>query len=427
VITRTTKVQLVVFVLLSVVGVTYVGARYAQLDRLVTDDTYTVSADFAESGGVYVGAEVTYRGVPVGRVEALRLSDDGVTVDLGIDDGVTGIPADARAVVANRSAVGEQYVDLQPSSEAGPYLREGSTIARTETATPVAAEQLLVDLDDLVSSVDPRELRTVVAELGAAFEGSGPDIAQIIDTGNAFISDASASVDVTTSLVRNSDVALRGQLASASAIRSFSRDLRLFSTTLVASDPQLRDVLDHGAEAARSVRRVVADNADDLAVLIDNVVTTGEVTAARLDGIEQVLVLYPHVVQGGYTVVSKDPLTGLYDAHFGLVLTQDPPVCHQGYERDRSPDDLSERRLSPQVGCAEPAAESNARGAQNAPAYQSPSDSEVVARYDPKTGEVTPTRSNPDAGVSLNGGQRDLLGDDSWKWLLLGPLGEGAR
>ena len=43
------------------------------------------------------------------------------------------------------------------------------------------------------------------------------------------------------------------------------------------------------------------------------------------------LVVYPYVVEGGYTVVAKDPLTGLYDAHFGLVLTQNPPVCHQGY------------------------------------------------------------------------------------------------
>ena len=45
------------------VGVAFVGARYAQLDRLVTDESYTVVAHFDASGGIFTGAEVTYRGV----------------------------------------------------------------------------------------------------------------------------------------------------------------------------------------------------------------------------------------------------------------------------------------------------------------------------------------------------------------------------
>ncbi len=48
----------------------------------------------------------------------------------------------------------------------------------------------------------------------------------------------------------------------------------------------------------------------------------------HLDGIKQILVIYPYVVEGGFTVVSKSPDTGLYDAHFGLILTTNP-VCHR--------------------------------------------------------------------------------------------------
>ena len=36
-------------------------------------------------------------------------------------------------------------------------------------------------------------------------------------------------------------------------------------------------------------------------------------------GLRQVLVLYPYVIEGGFSVVSKSPETGLYDAHFGLA------------------------------------------------------------------------------------------------------------
>ena len=41
-ITTRTKIQLVIFALITMVGVSFVGARYARLDRLVFDKSYTV-------------------------------------------------------------------------------------------------------------------------------------------------------------------------------------------------------------------------------------------------------------------------------------------------------------------------------------------------------------------------------------------------
>ncbi len=424
-ISRTTKIQLVIFALITLLGVSYVGAKYAQLDRLFSDEAYTVSADLAESGGIFVGAEVTYRGVSVGRVEKLRLSDDGVFADLGITNENDTIPSDVIAVVANRSAIGEQYVDLQPQTEGEPYLHEGSVIGREDTVTPLAATKLLVDLDELVNSVDKDDLRTVIDELGTAFKGAGPDIATIIDTSNSFIETAYAHLDVTKSLIKNGRVALQTQLDSASSIRSFTKDLRLFSDTLADSDEDLRTVIDKGGQAARDVRLLIEDNQVQLAALINNLITTGEISSARVEGIRQILVLYPYVVEGGYTVVAKDPLTGLYDAHFGLVLTENPPVCHQGYNTpQRDPNDTSERPMNEDAHCTEPQAQSNARGAQHAPAYNR---SPVVAKYDPETGRLAPTSVDPSANISSTGGQQQLLGEDSWKWLLLGPLATTHR
>ena len=119
-ITRRTKIQLLVFVPITLLGVSFVGARYAHLDRVFYDDNYTVTAHFPDSGGIFAGGEVTYRGVGVGRVDQLELTDEGVDVVLDIDNAYDEIPADALAVVGNRSAVGEQYVELQPQRTTGP-------------------------------------------------------------------------------------------------------------------------------------------------------------------------------------------------------------------------------------------------------------------------------------------------------------------
>ena len=73
---------------------------------------------------------------------------------------------------------------------------------------------------------------------------------------------------------------------------------------------------------ANQLRTFLEENKVDLGELINNLVTTGEVTGAHINGTEMILVVYPYVVAGGYTVVDKDPKTGLYDAHFGLILTR---------------------------------------------------------------------------------------------------------
>ncbi len=427
-ISKRTKVQLMVFVLITMVGVAYVGARYARLGRLLFDSSYQVVAHFRDSGGIFAGAEVSYRGVTVGRVGSLQLTDKGVDVVLDIDHGTKPIPAKTRAVVADRSAVGEQYVDLEPATDSGPYLRSGSQIPTRMTRTPISSTKLLVDLDSTVNSVHKQSLRTVVASLGQALHGTGPDLGRIIDSSDSFIEAANQNFGTTTALIRDGNTVLQTQIDKTSAIKSFAKNLALFSDTLAASDSDLRRVIDSGSATANQLRTFLQRNKVDLGDLINNAVTTGQITEAHLAGIRQVLVVYPYVVAGGYTVVAKDPKTGLYDAHFGLVLTQNPPVCHHGYESTpvRPPQDRSERPMNTQVHCTEPQSQSDARGAQWAPHAGTPYRPPVVAGYDPRTGKVHYDSSEPGSAVTYTGGAAATFGADSWKWLLLQPLA-GAK
>ena len=119
VITRQTKLQLLAFAAVAVLGMSYLGFKYVGLDRVILGSGYDVAADFKDSGGIFVNAEVTYRGVAVGRVSDMKLIDDGVRVVLTIKPGADPIPADTEAFVATRSAVGEQYVILQPRRRQG--------------------------------------------------------------------------------------------------------------------------------------------------------------------------------------------------------------------------------------------------------------------------------------------------------------------
>lgn len=428
-ITRRTKIQLLVFVVITLVGVSFVGARYARLDRLFYDSSYQVVAHFERSGGIFAGGEVTYRGVKIGRVQEMRLTDEGVDVVLAIENEYDTIPADSVALVGNKSAVGEQYVELQPQSNERPYLGDDSEIVMADTRTPIQTETLLSNLSTTVASVDRKALQTTITELGAAFAGTGEDLQRIIDTGNDFINEANANFDTTTALIRDANTVLNGQIDSESSIRTFARQLSLFSGALADADPEVRRLIDAGSPAAVALRRLIEDNQVELGDLVNNLVTTGEVVVRHLDGIRQLLVIYPYVVEGGFTVVSKSPDTGLYDAHFGLIIT-DQPVCKRGYESTdtRPPQDGSNRPMNERARCEEPPTVSNARGAQNKfDRYRAPADYDapVVASYDPEAGKLTWGAEVPGGLTNPGSVAPPTLGKESWKWLYLQPLTSG--
>ena len=412
-ITRRVRIQLLFFVVITLVGCTYVGARYAQLDKVFIDDSYTVVAHFEDSGGIFAGGEVTYRGVSIGKVDKLELTDAGVDVYLDIENGYDEIPADAKAIVGNRSAVGEQYVELQPQTESKPFLQENDEIAVENTEVPISTNTILTDISNTVQSVDQEALRTTVDELGTAFAGTGEDLQSIIDAGNSFIEAADANFDVTTALIEDSNTVLRGQIASESGLRTFASQLSLFSGTLADSDPALRQVIDSGSFAANQLRTFLEANDVELSELIRDLTTTGNVIVKHLKGIQQVLVLYPYVVEGGFTVVSKSP-NGIYDAHFGLIINSHP-VCTKGYEgtKKRPPGAGANVPMNEDARCTEPAAKTNARGSQHAP-------QRAAATYDQATGTLTWGGDDTLSPASRLAPR--ALGEESWKWLYLQPL-----
>jgi phospholipid/cholesterol/gamma-HCH transport system substrate-binding protein len=438
VITRRTKIQLLAFAIITLLGVTFVGARYAQLDRLIVDQSYTVVAHYPQSGGIFAGGEVTYRGVRVGKVSELELTKDGVDVHLEIDNEWDEIPTDSRALVGNRSALGEQYVELQPNVDVekdddGPFLEDGSEL--TDVAIPIATEKLLSDLAATVSSVDQEALRTTVEELGIAFGGTGEDLQRIIDTGNSFIQTANENFDVTTALIRDSNTVLQGQIDSESSLRTFASQLSDFSSAMVGADDDLRKVIDNGSFTANQLRTFLEQNEAEVSDLLKNVILTGRVAVANIDGFRTLLIAYPILLEGSFTVVDQNATTNQYETHVGLIMSTETP-CYAGYETTdtRPPQDVEDRQLNQNARCAEPPTQSNPRGYQNLPRVQPdldgiPDSSEtIIGSYDSETGKfevgdrrTSSTSANKALAPSGNVAPPPL-GEDSWKWLYLEPL-----
>jgi phospholipid/cholesterol/gamma-HCH transport system substrate-binding protein len=418
-VTRGVRIQLVVFAALALVAVSVLSARYVGLFDRVAGGSYVVTADFADSGGIFTGAEVTYRGVTVGKVDRLRLTDGGVLVDLRMHRG-SRVPRDTLAVVENRSAVGEQYVDLQPRTDSRPYLTGGARIDRADTRSPTRVDTVLLDVDRLVRSVPKDDLSTTVDELGKTFADGGTDLRRLLDAGDALTRSATEALPETTRLIQDGHTALETQKASGSDIRSFAADLADLSGQLRTSDSDLRTVLDRGVVASQQVDALLRENRTDLGALLTNLVTVGQVTLTRTDGIRQMFITYPDVVRGGYTVVPGDGT-----AHFGLQLNfSNPPSCTKGYGETKRTDPQQTAglpALNTGARCAEPrGSATSVRGAQNAP---QPGSAAAAA----SSGAASSVPFAPAGSMDAAGYDAPTVltsvppqGADSFAWMLIG-------
>ncbi|WP_051581484.1 MlaD family protein [Pseudonocardia acaciae] len=351
-ITRATAIRIGAFVALTVVLVVYIGAQFLGLFAFIGPRDYTVKMPLADASGLFERAEVTFRGVKVGAVGPLQLTDDGVVADLVIDGSAPKIPKDLNAVVADRSAVGERYVDLRPNADAAPYLEDGSAIAADRVSTPVPVQDVLENLDKLAANVPLNDLRTVVGELGVAFDGLGPKLGLLLDSTNSLTQTANQYLPQTLALIHDARTVLRTQNDLADPIKSFSSDLRKVTQQLKDSDKDIRRIVDDGPDAARELSALIDESGPGLSDTIREALTTSRITKEHLWSLRSILIAYPILVSYIPTIVPGDGT-----AHLGLVLNvNDPPPCTKGYEatHKRPGTDISPQPTNYRAFCREP-------------------------------------------------------------------------
>ena len=130
---RLIRFQLTIFAIVTVVCVGAISAFYLHVPSALGIGSYNVTANFVAGGGLYQNANVTYRGVTVGRVESVGLTNDGIVAAMRLNSG-TPVPDNVTATVKSVSAVGEQYIDLVPPDQPSrSTLRNNSTIDQAHT------------------------------------------------------------------------------------------------------------------------------------------------------------------------------------------------------------------------------------------------------------------------------------------------------
>ena len=353
---RTTRIQLVIFAVVTVLTVAAIAMFYLRVPARLGIGAYEVTANFAAGGGLYQNANVAFRGVQAGRVESVTLTDDGVAARLRLNSDVK-IPANSTATVKSVSAVGEQYVDfVPPEHPSQAVLGDGSVIPKERTALPQDVADLLHQADQLVSSLNNTRLQDLLRETFKAFNGSGPELARLIQSTRLLIDEANSSWPQTSALIDQAGPFLDAQIRSGDDIRSFADGLARLTTEVANADPQLRSVLANAPSTADEASQTFEGIRPSFPVLAANLANLGRIGVIYNRSIEQALVIFPALQAALITIGGQLPADEGGKQDFKISIN-DPPPCNVGFLSPmdiRSPGDTTLRELPTDLYCKVP-------------------------------------------------------------------------
>ncbi|MGV0606078.1 MlaD family protein [Mycolicibacterium sp. XJ1904] len=266
-----------------VIGVAYLIFGTLRLDPVSTESLIRVHLD--QTGGLLPGQDVTLRGVPVGRVRSIELSDTGAVAVAALHPG-TRIPTDTAVRVSALSPAGEQYLDFRADRNDGPYLADGAEISSDRTTTPVTLAKLLSDLDGTLEQIDTERLSAVLDELRVGPEGADK-LAAILDGGTFLVSTLDSVLPQTVSLIRNSKVVLSTVRDVSPGMAATSEDLSTILGGVQRMDGGYRTLLDRGPQAFSGIDAVVADNSPTMVQLLGNLTTVSQLAYLRVPALQE--------------------------------------------------------------------------------------------------------------------------------------------
>jgi virulence factor Mce-like protein len=152
---------------------------------------YRIQVPFNEGTQLAIESDVRISNVSVGKVKSINLANSGPNKDLGvatleIDSRYAPIPADTRAMLRQKTLLGETYVELTQGDRDGPKLAEGATL-------PKAQVEPSVQLDEIFRTFDARtraSFQTWMQQLAIASAGRGADLSAAIANLEPFAEDA---------------------------------------------------------------------------------------------------------------------------------------------------------------------------------------------------------------------------------------------
>lgn len=214
--------------------------------------SYAISATFADALNLPAKAKVRLSGADVGEVESMAARNYTAVVTMQIASGVR-IPLGSRAELRSATPLGDVFVALTLPANvdaATPMLQPGDTIPLDATASAASVEEVLTTASLLVNGGVIRNLTKIINGMGRAVGGKGEDLGRFLDESTQLVQNLS---NRSTAIKRALDQT--GDLAGTLSARQRSID-----DAIAAAGPALGTLADdtgHMVDLVAQVNRIM--------------------------------------------------------------------------------------------------------------------------------------------------------------------------
>jgi phospholipid/cholesterol/gamma-HCH transport system substrate-binding protein len=200
---------------------------------------YRIGASFAEASQLSTEADVRISGVPVGKVKAIE--PDGKTgrslVTIELNAKYAPLPSDSKALLRQKTLLGETYVELTPGSEQAKKVPEGGRLAAGQVSETVELDEILRTFDPQTRKAFQEWMQTQAQAIG----GHGRDLNDALGNLGPFAEDASVLVDI----LNRQEPAVRRLISNTGVVFQ----------ALTERDGQLRDLIENSNRVFQTTAR----------------------------------------------------------------------------------------------------------------------------------------------------------------------------
>src|SRR3954447_26660158 len=206
---------------------------------------YRFHTSFAEAGQLSLEADVRISGVPVGKVKTI--TPDKVTgrsdVEIQLQSRYAPLPSDAKAILRQKTLLGETYVELTPGHARSQMIAEGGSLPASQVADTVELDEILRSFDPKTRAAFQDWMQTQAQAIG----GRGQDLNDALGNLAPFAEDTADIVDIlnrqegaVSRLIANTGVVFEALSERDGQLRSLIENSNTVFATTASRDEQLK-------------------------------------------------------------------------------------------------------------------------------------------------------------------------------------------
>src|SRR3954447_25099451 len=206
---------------------------------------YRFHTSFAESGQLALEADVRISGVPVGKVKSITPDKQTGRADVVIQlqSRYVPLPSDAKAILRQKTLLGETYVELTPGHRSAKPIPENGQLASSQVSDTVELDEILRAFDPKTRTAFQDWMQTQAEAIGT----HGQDLNDALGNLGPFADDASDLVDIlnreqpaVTQLVSNMGIVFQALSERDGQLSSLVRNSNTVFATTAAQNEQLQ-------------------------------------------------------------------------------------------------------------------------------------------------------------------------------------------